>query len=262
MKVTLFTSNNKRHNYLINLLSEISDELYVIQECNTIFPGIVPGHYQASPVMKKYFENVNNAQSHLFGNSYVNNKKKNIKILPMISGDLNQCSMNLLSDFLKSDVYVVFGSSYIKGELVDFLVKQKAINIHAGVSPYYRGTDCNFWALYDDNTHLVGTTIHLLSKGLDSGPMLYHAMSNLKTNPFEYTMSTVKSAFHSIAERIKDGSIFTIKPIVQDKIKEVRYSKKSEFSEELVKEYFEKKIDLNSKKFDNSLLKEPFFLNN
>ena len=262
MKITLFTSNKNRHNYLINLLSEVSDQLYVIQECGTIFPEIVPGHYQVSPIMKKYFENVNNAQSQLFGNSYVNNKKKNIKILPMLSGDLNQCSMNLLSDFLKSDVYVVFGSSYIKGELVDFLVKQKAINIHAGVSPYYRGTDCNFWALYDDNTHLVGTTIHLLSKGLDSGPMLYHAMSNLKTNPFEYTMSTVKSAFHSIAERIKDGSIFTIKPIVQDKIKEVRYSKKSEFSEEVVREYFEKKINLNSKKFDDSLLKEPFFLNN
>ena len=87
-------------------------------------------------------------------------------------------------------------------------------------------------------------------------------MSNLKTNPFEYTMSTIKSAFHSIAERIKDGSIFKIKSVVQDKSKEVRYSKKSEFSEEVVKEYFEKKIDLNSKKFDNSLLKEPFFLKN
>ena len=262
MKITLFTSNNKRHNYLINLLSEVSDELNVIQECGTIFPGIVPGHYQASPIMKKYFENVNNVQSQIFGNSYVNNKKKNIKILSMLSGDLNQCSMNFLSDFLKSDVYVVFGSSYIKGELADFLVKQKAINIHAGVSPYYRGCDCNFWALFDDNPHLVGTTIHLLSKGLDSGPMLYHAMSNLKTNPFEYTMSTVKSAFHSIAERIKNDSIFRIKPLVQDKIKEVRYSKKSEFSEKVVKEYFEKKIDLNSKKFDNSLLKEPFFINN
>jgi hypothetical protein len=262
MKITLFTSNKNRHNYLINLLTEVSDELYVIQECGTIFPGIIPGHYQASPIIKKYFENVNNAQFQLFGNSYVNNKKKNIKILPMLSGDLNQCSINLLSDFLKSDVYVVFGSSYIKGELVDFLVKQKAINIHAGVSPYYRGTDCNFWALYDDNPHLVGTTIHLLSKGLDSGPMLYHAMSNIKTNPFEYTMSTVKSAFHSITERVKDGSIFKIKSVVQDKSKEVIYSKKSEFSEEVVKEYFEKKIDLNSKKFDNSLLKEPFFLKN
>ena len=262
MKITLFTSNKNRHNYLINLLSEVSDELYVIQECGTIFPGIIPDHYQTSSNMKKYFENVNNAQFHLFGNSYVNNKKKNIKILSMLSGDLNQCSMNLLSDFLKSDVYVVFGSSYIKGELVDFLVKQKTINIHAGVSPYYRGTDCNFWALFDDNPHLAGTTIHLLSKGLDSGPMLYHAMSNLKTNPFNYTMSTIKSAFHSIAERIKDGSIFTIKPLIQDKVKEVRYTKKSDFSEEVVKEYFEKKIDLNSKKIDNSLLKEPFFLNN
>ena len=180
----------------------------------------------------------------------------------MLSGDLNKCSIDLLSDFLKSDFYVVFGSSYIKGELIDFLVDQRAINIHAGVSPYYRGTDCNFWALYDNNPHLVGTTIHLLSRGLDSGPMLYHAMSNIKTNPFEYTMSTIKSAFHSIAERIKDNSIFQINPVTQNKIKEIRYSKKNEFNEEIVKDYFKKKINLNNTQFDNSLLKEPFFLNN
>ena len=259
MKITLFTSNKNRHNYLINLLSEVSDELCVIQECGTIFPGILPGHYQTSPIMKKYFENVNNAQSRLFGNSYVNNKKKNIKILTMLSGDLNQCSMNLLSDFLKSNVYVVYGSSYIKGELLNFLINQKAINIHAGISPYYRGTDCNFWALFDDNPHLVGATIHLLSEGLDSGPMLYHAMSNIKMSPFEYSMSTIKSAFHSIAERIKDSSIFKIKPLVQDKKKEVRYSKKSEFNEEIVEKYFKKKIDLNKNGFDKSLLKDPFF---
>ena len=130
-----------------------------------------------------------------------------------------------------------------------------------GVSPYYRGTDCNFWALYDDNPHLVGATIHMLSKGLDSGPILYHAMSNIKTDPFEYTMSTVKSAFHSIAERIKDNSIFDIEPINQDKSKEIRYSKKNEFDEKIITKYFAKKINLNSKKFDNSFLKEPFFLN-
>lgn len=260
MKITLLTSNNKRHNYLINLLSEISEELFVIQECGTIFPGVVPGQYQTSMIMKKYFENVHNIQLKLFGNSYINSFKKNIKILPITSGDLNQCSMSLLSDFLKSDIYVVFGCSYIKSELLDFLVKQKAINIHAGVSPFYRGSDCNFWALYDNNTHLVGATIHLLSKGLDSGPILYHAMSNLKNDPFEYTMSTIKSAFYSIATRIKDGSIFKIKPVFQDKKKEIRYSKKNEFNEEIVKEYFKKKINLKDKKFDNSLLKEPFFL--
>ena len=262
MKITLFTSNKNRHSYLINLLSNISDELFVIQECNTIFPGIVPGHNTVSEIMKKYFEQVNNAQFKLFGNSHVNSSSKNIKILPISSGDLNKCSLSFLTDFLKSDIYVVFGSSYIKGELVDYLVEQKAINIHMGVSPYYRGTGCNFWALYDNNPHLVGATIHMLSKGLDSGPMLYHAMSNIKSNPFEYTMSTVKSAFHSIAERIKDKSIFEIKPTIQDKSKEIRYSKKVEFNKEVVKDYFKKNIDLNSKKFDKSLLKEPFFFNN
>ena len=261
MKVTLFTSNNHRHNYLINLLSNFCDELYVVQECKTLVARKNGEKYQNKDIIKKYFIKVLEAQNKIFKKKFVNKNNKNIKIVPILNGELNKLSLSYLDDFLKSDIYVVFGSSYIKGELVEFLVKQNAINIHAGVSPYYRGTDCNFWALYDDNPHLVGSTIHLLSKGLDSGPILYHAMSNLKTNPFEYTMSTVKSAFHSIAERIKDGSIFTIKPLIQDKIKEVKYSKKSEFSEEIVKKYFKKKIDLNKKKFDNSLLKDPFFLN-
>ena len=187
---------------------------------------------------------------------------KNIKILPILSGEINNLSLSYLDNFLKSDIYVVFGSSYIKGSLIDFLISQKAINIHAGVSPYYRGTDCNFWALYDNNPHLVGTTIHMLSKGLDSGSMLYHAMSKIKTNPFEYTMSTIKAAFHSIAERTEDKSIFEINPVVQDKEKEIRYSKKIEFNDQIVNEYFNKEINLNSKKFDNSLLKEPYFFNN
>ena len=262
MKITLFTANQNRHNYLVNLLSNNCDELFVVQENRTIFPGIVPGHYPVAKTMEEYFKNVVNAQSKIFGNSYISGKNKNIHLFPLQSGDLNKCSMDTLSDFLKSDVYVVFGSSYIKGDLVDFLVKNKALNIHMGISPYYRGTDCNFWALYDGNPHLVGATILMLSKGLDSGSILYHAMSNIKTNPFEYTMSTVKAAFHSIAERIKDKSIFEIEPIVQDKSKEVRYSKKIEFNEKVVKNYFTKNIDLNSKQFDKSLLKEPFFFNN
>ena len=262
MKITLFTSNKNRHNYFINLLSEISSELFVVQECQTIFPGVIPGDYPVSPTMNKYFQNVNDVQLKLFGNSYVNNFNKNIKILPMIYGDLNQCTIKFLSDFLESDIYIIFGSSYIKSELLNFLVEQKAINIHAGVSPYYRGADCNFWALYDNNPHLVGSTIHFLSKGIDSGPILYHAMSNLKENPYEYSMSTIKSAFHSITKKIQDNSIFNIEPINQKKNKEIRYSRKKEFNEEVVKKYFEKKINLDINKSERSLLKEPFFFEN
>jgi methionyl-tRNA formyltransferase len=260
MKITLFTSNNHRHNYLINLLSNVCDELWVVQECRTLFPGKNESKHLKSEIIENYFNHVKEAENKIFKKEYVNKNSKNIKTLPILTGELNNLSLTYLENFLKSDIYVVFGSSYIKGDLVDFLVSQKAINIHAGVSPYYRGTDCNFWALYDNNPHLVGATIHMLSKGLDSGPMLYHAMSNIKTNPFEYTMSTVKAAFHSIAERIKDKSIFEMKPKIQNKNNKIRYTKKIEFNEEVVKNYFKKEINLNSKKFDNSLLNEPFFL--
>lgn len=262
MKITLLTSNKIRHNYFINLLSQISEEIFIIQEYETNNSVEFSRYGDSSLILKKYFEKVDQVQLKLFGNSGLNNFKKNIKILPIHAGDLNQYPIDFFSDFLQSDIYIVFGSSYIKGELVDFLIKHKAINIHAGISPYYRGADCNFWALYDENLHLVGATIHLLSKGLDNGPILYHAMSNLKTNPFEYTMSTIKSAFHSIGERIKDNSIFEIKPFPQKRNETIRYSTQNEFNEEVVKQYFEKNIDLSTVKFDNSLLKEPFFFSN
>jgi methionyl-tRNA formyltransferase len=129
-----------------------------------------------------------------------------------------------------------------------------------GLSPYYLGADCNFWALYDNNPHLVGATIHMLTKGLDNGPILYHALSNLKSNPFEYTMSTVMSAFKSISERIKNETIFKIKPEAQNKKIKIRYSTKKEFDDEVIIKFFSKKIDLYSKNFNFKLYKNPFVL--
>ena len=260
MKITLFTSNQSRHNYLINSLSKISKDLYVVQENDTLFPGIIEGHYPASKIYQEYFLNVINAQKELFGENYISSK--NIKLISLKEGDINKCSMNFFKDFLKSDIYIVTGSSYIKGELANFLIKKKALSIHMGLAPYYRGTDCNFWALYDNKPDLVGATIYMLSEGLDDGQILYHALSEIKNNPFVYTMSTVKSAFNSLVERIKDESIFKISAIDQDKKKEIRYSKKKEFDEKIVEKFFKKKINLKTNKFDRTLYKDPFILKN
>ena len=40
---------------------------------------------------------------------------------------------------------------------------------------------------------------------------------------------------------MKNKSIFEIKPAIQDKSKEVRYSKKIEFDEKIVNDYLKKK---------------------
>ena len=259
MKITLFTSNQSRHNYLINKLGKITKKLYVIQENDTRFPGLISGHYPASDIFEKYFNKVNSAEKKIFGENYIS--CRNINLLPLVEGDINKCKSNFLSDFLNSDMYIVTGSSYIKGDLADYLIKKKAISIHMGLAPYYRGTDCNFWALYDGNPELVGATIYLLSKGLDTGKILYHAISQIKNDPFVYTMSCVKSAFDSLVERIKNNSIYKNEPIVQDKSKEVRYSKKRDFNEMIIKKFFKKKINLDKKKLKINLYKNPYILN-
>jgi len=258
MNITLITSDQIRHNYLVNLLSNIATKLNVIQEKKTFFSN----QNKISNLMKNYFLKVDDAQKKVFGNAAIDKKNKNIKLLSLENKELEKCSLNSLSDFLNSDIFIVFGSSFIKKDLVNFLIDRKALNIHLGISPYYRGTNCNFWALFDNNPHLVGATIHLLSKGLDSGPILYHALSEIKEDPFIYTMSTVKSAFESIAQKIENKTIFEHTPETQDKSKEIKYSKKNKFNDEVIKKFFLNKIDLNSKIFKLDLYKNPYFLKN
>ena len=216
MKITIFTSNNLRHNYLINSISQIAKQVNVIQECNTIFPGEIKSFYSQSSTMQKYFKNVINSQKKIFGTQVLNFKSKEVKLLSLKYGDLNHCSLNFLKDFLKSDIYLVFGSSYIKGSLVKFLIKNKAINIHMGISPYYRGSNCNFWALYDHRPDLVGATIHYLTDGLDDGKILYHAISEQVSDPYLYSMSTVKSAIYSLTKKIKEKSLFNLRSCKQN----------------------------------------------
>ena len=257
MKITIFTCNQPRHNYLINLFSKVADELFVVQESYTIFPGENKGLYKKNKIVKNYFKSVKNAENKIFKNSIIENNSKSIKILPLSFGDLNNCSFNILKNFLKSELYIVFGCSFIKGKLASFLIKKKAINIHIGVAPYYRGTDCNFWALYDGNSDLVGATVHYLSKKLDGGKIIFHALSEYNKNPFLYSMSTVKSAFYGIKKHLKNNNKKS-KGLSQEQKKLIRYSRRKDFNNNAIKNFFKFKIKNKKKIFKN--FKSPYIL--
>lgn len=244
MKITVFTSNQPRHLNLIRKLSELADECYAVMECNTVFPGEVADFFRKSEVMQSYFAHVIAAEKKIFGDiSFIGNAKT----LPIKSGDLNRVPEGVLKAALSSDIYIVFGASYIKGWLVDFLVANKALNIHMGISPYYRGSSCNFWALYDNNPHLVGATVHMLSKGLDSGEMLYHVLPTSAgcDNPFEFTMQAVAAAHDSLVHRIKEGNIFSLQPVAQDKTKEVRYTRNRDFTDDIAAEFLQRDLSIS-----------------
>ena len=226
---------------MINTFSKHFKEIYVFQETRSLFPGQYNSHYNKSKFIKKYFDKVQKAQLKFFGNKnfYVNSK--NVNIVPLSYGDLNLISIEKYPEFFKSNYYIVFGSSYIKKGLLKFLKKNKAINIHMGLSPYYRGTDCNFWALYDGNFDKVGATIHLLSSKLDGGKIIEYGYPNKKfKNPFNYSMSVTKNVVAKLIKVLKRKKINFWQLKKQNKKNEVRYSTKKEFSEAIVKKFFNK----------------------
>lgn len=236
MKIALFTANQPRHIALMERLAAVADELFVIQDCNTVFPGEVEDFYRQSPVMREYFNRVRAAEAEVFGN--IRFAPEKLRHLALKCDDLSRVDMKVLAPALASDVYIVFGASYIKGPLVTALIERRTINIHMGVSPYYRGANCNFWAMYDQRPEMVGATLHLLSAGLDSGPVIRHVFPKCQpVDAFVYGMLSVKAAHIAVEQGIADGSLLRLDAVAQDRSIELRYARNSEFTDERATEY-------------------------
>jgi folate-dependent phosphoribosylglycinamide formyltransferase PurN len=72
------------------------------------------------------------------------------------------------------DVIVVNGTRIIARSVLDSL-SCPIINTHAGITPGYRGVHGGYWALADGRVDQVGTTVHLVDPGIDTGSILAQA---------------------------------------------------------------------------------------
>ena len=240
--ITIFTSNQPRHLGLIKELSKVSEKIFAIIESNTVHTGKSDDFYKKSKIMRHYFSKVILSENLFFGElSFL---PENVIPLVIKMGDLNLVDMSVLKNSLQSDLFIVFGSSYIKGELIDYLISNRAINIHMGVSPYYRGSSCNFWAMKNRDFEYVGATIHMLTKGLDSGEMLFHALPSFEPNFFDYTMRAVKAAHLGLIRLIKDDNLYDLKQIKQNKNLEISYTKHSDFDDKAAFDFLNSNIPL------------------
>jgi folate-dependent phosphoribosylglycinamide formyltransferase PurN len=68
-------------------------------------------------------------------------------------------------------VVLVFGTRIL---LPDTLaaVDARFINLHAGITPLYRGVHGGYWALHDGHPEHFGATVHLVDAGIDTGAIL------------------------------------------------------------------------------------------
>ena len=172
MSIAVFTSNQPRHLALIEALAEQADNVFVVQGANTLFPGDEAGFYRNSDVMKSYFQRVMAAERKIFGRPRFS--PPNARILSIRSRDVNKLDLDVFDPVFDVELIVVFGATWIRPPLIDHLVAHRAVNIHMGLSPWYRGSSSNFWAMFDDRPDLVGATIHYIPS-----PMFIHERNGL-----------------------------------------------------------------------------------
>ena len=71
----------------------------------------------------------------------------------------------------RPDVVVVHGTRIISERVLES-AGCPVVNMHTGITPRYRGVHGGYWALTEHHPDWVGTTIHLVDAGIDTGGIL------------------------------------------------------------------------------------------
>jgi Formyl transferase len=226
MKILCITACSRRHHALVRRLTELGP-VDVIGE-------VPPERKIEGPAMAEYYRRMDEAEEAVFphptGLIYI--KGATLELA---------CNMGAASewngDLEPYDRIVTYGCSWLRPPLVDRLIAKEAINLHAGVAPEYRGTACNFWALYDGHPDLVGYTVHRLDAGLDNGGILraarYFEPDHSTMDPWMRGMTAVERGFGALLDEVENPS----SPVRQDRTMLIRYSRAADFTEAVCAEY-------------------------
>lgn len=203
MRLALFTSNSLRHKYFANRLAELADEAVVVCEVKR---SDADADNADDMIFRKHFQARFDEESRQFAA----HSSFNLNAIPIVHGEVNFPNILKTITEFEPDATVIFGSSIIREPLLSFLPTRRTINLHLGMSPYYRGSGTNFWPFVNSELEYVGATLLHLDAGVDKGAIICHARPVFSVDDDVHTIGckTVKVAVDSIREclyRLKQG---------------------------------------------------------
>ena len=149
-------------------------------------------NYLKNKLLNIYFRNYGNEfikekdeAEYLFFNG---SKKKFLKqysnllitsVKPEYSNINNPYYVSLIRE-LKPDIILVMGTCLIGKEIINSA--KHVINLHTGLSPYFRGGYSNLWPIVKKKYNMFGVTVHELSEGIDSGNIFFSCQPELNEN--------------------------------------------------------------------------------
>ncbi|GAA6201294.1 formyl transferase [Aquicoccus sp. SU-CL01552] len=129
----------------------------------------------------------------------------------------------MVADHLASsnpDAVVVNGTRIIRDNILS-AADCPYINIHAGITPRYRGVHGGYWALWAGDENNFGATIHLVDKGVDTGGVLRHVRpkigpsDNFSTYPLIQQAAALPELL-KVLRQVSDGDLRLIEDMSRD----------------------------------------------
>ncbi len=133
---------------------------------------------------------------------------KNTGALANVSSVNSDECLALLKE-IEPELVVVVNTRIISRKILSG-IKAKFVNIHAGITPKYRGWHGAYWALVNKDKENCGVTIHLVDEGVDTGNILYQSKIEItnRDNYFTYPLLQLEKGlpiFYKAAMDILEG---------------------------------------------------------
>lgn len=103
------------------------------------------------------------------------------------------------------DVIAVCGASILKQDILS-IPRHGVLNLHGGLSQFYRGLFTTDWAIHNSEPEYVGATVHFVSEGVDDGDIVYQGRPVIEENdhPNRLYEKVVRLGVRMMVQAVRD----------------------------------------------------------
>ena len=233
IKVLIITGNQLRHKYYVTEIAKQLDVVGVIFEEKIKQENKFKNDTSKYKIVNQHFNNRNYSERKYFSGKI---DIESLHALYVKTGESNSSDTFEWVKEKRPEYLLLFGSSIIKDPLLGLFGK-KVINLHLGLSPYYRGAGTNFWPLVNGEPECVGATIHLATLKVDAGSILKQIRPKIgmRDGPHDIGNKTIIAAIEQIPEVVLKYDKRIICPRGQDLTLGKVYKRKDLTSEAIIK---------------------------
>lgn len=171
MNIALFTSNHLRHKYIAHELAQkLQLKLIVCEEKSDKIQDFSAYDKLDKHLLEDHFAQRDASEKAFFGTHQ--NFPSAVEVTALPFGVLNsEHTLALLKSHQITHI-LLFGTSIIKPMILNEF-PDRVINLHLGLSPYYKGSGTNFFPIVHQEFECIGATFHLATNQVDAGAILH-----------------------------------------------------------------------------------------